>query len=145
MKNRIVKAITTVSAIALLAIALLASINSITVRGYRETDNTAVATKMAAVNGLYEMDSIGIYHIKSVQDYNRVAPILENRDGKLIVEIIDATVLDDQGNGSDAFGFYVEYDTDQFSKGDKVTSVFVYNPDTNYTDDFLYRWDVLTD
>ena len=57
--------------------------------------------------------------------------------------MIDATVLDDDGNGSDSFGFYVKYDSGQFSKGDKVRSVFVYNPDTNYLDDIVCRVDWL--
>lgn len=35
------------------------------------------------------------------------------------------------------------YDSGQYSKGDKVRSVFVYNPDTNYFDDFACRIDRL--
>ncbi len=27
--------------------------------------------------------------------------VIENRDGRIIIELIDATVLDDDGNGSD--------------------------------------------
>ena len=51
--------------------------------------------------------------------------ILENRNGKIIIEVIEATVLDNDGNASDAFGFYVKYENGKYRKGDKVQSVAV--------------------
>lgn len=139
MKNRIIKAIVT-----MVTIAVLAGSNSVTASGYRETDSTiASSSVMAADKGLDKLNNIKVYHTQSIEDYNRLTPILENRNGTMIMEVIEATVLDDEGNGCDRFGFYVKYDSERFSKGDKVKSIFVYNPDTNYTDDFLYRTDIL--
>ena len=37
--------------------------------------------------------------------------ILENRNGKIIIKVIETTVLDNEGNASDAFGFYVKYES----------------------------------
>ena len=72
-----------------------------------------------------------------------MTPILENRNGKIIIEVIDGTVLDDNGNGTDITGKYIKYDSDRFSKGDKVQTAFIYNPKTNSFDDVLYRIDTL--
>ncbi len=77
-------------------------------------------------------DNIHVYHSKTKEDFDRLTSIIENRNGKIIIKMVDATVLNDDGNGSDSFGFYVKYDSGRFSKGDKVRSVFVYNPKTNY-------------
>lgn len=88
-------------------------------------------------------DSIQIYHAKTKEEYDRLTHIIENRNGKIIIEVVNTTVLDDEGNGSDQFGFYVKYDSERFHKGDKVQSIFVYNPETNYLDDILYQTDTL--
>lgn len=88
-------------------------------------------------------DSVQVQHSKTKEDFDRLTSIIENRNGRIIIEMVDATVLDDDGNGSDSFGFYVKYDSGQFSKGDKVRSIFVYNPKTNYLDDIVCRVDQL--
>ena len=88
-------------------------------------------------------DNIHVYHSKTKEDFDRLTSIIENRNGRIIIEMVDATVLDDDGNGSDSFGFYVKYDSGRFSKGDKVRSIFVYNPKTNYLDDIVRRIDRL--
>lgn len=88
-------------------------------------------------------DSVQVQHSKTKEEFDRLTSVIENRNGRIIIELIDATVLDDDGNGSDSFGFYVKYDSGRFSKGDKVRSVFVYNPDTNYFDDIVCRIDRL--
>ena len=84
--------------------------------------------------GIVQMvkDSVQVHHSKTKEEFDRLTSVIENRNGRIIIELIDATVLDDDRNSSDSFGFYVKYDSGQFSKGDKVRSVFVYNPDTNY-------------
>lgn len=74
---------------------------------------------------------------------NVITGILENRQRKIIIEVIEATVLDDDGNASDSFGFYVKYDSGKYEKGDRVQTAFVYNPENNYLDDILYRVDTL--
>lgn len=88
-------------------------------------------------------DNIHVYHSKTREDFDRLTHVIENRNGRIIIEMIDATVLDDDGNGSDLFRFYVKYDSGRYSKGDNVRSVFVYNPDTNYFDDIVCRVDAL--
>lgn len=141
---------------------LLVGCNSITVRGQQDsikannmgsmlgnivssiTDNITVSNEaMAAGHSLHGWDNTEIYFTRTQKDYDAMTEILENRNGNIIIEVIEATVLDDEGNGSDQFGFYVKYDSKRFSKGDKVQSVFVYNPDSNYIDDILYRVDSL--
>lgn len=157
MKNRMVKMI-----MATMTTVLLVGCNSITVRGQQDsikannmgsmlgnivssiTDSITVSNEvMAAGHSLHGWDNTEIYFTRTQKDYDAMTEVLENRNGKIIIEVIEATVLDDEGNGSDQFGFYVKYDSKRFSKGDKVQSVFVYNPDTNYIDDILYRIDTL--
>ena len=157
MKNRMVKMI-----MATMTTVLLVGCNSITVRGQQDsikannmgsmlgnivssiTDNITVSNEaMAAGHSLHGWDNTEIYFTRTQKDYDAMTEILENRNGNIIIEVIQATVLDDEGNGSDQFGFYVKYDSKRFSKGDKVQSVFVYNPETNYVDDILYRVDSL--
>lgn len=88
-------------------------------------------------------NAVVVQHTKTQEEYDRLTHIIENRNGKIIIEIIDATVLDNDGNGSEQFGFYVKYDSNRFSKGDKAKSIFVYNTDTNYLDDIVCRMDSL--
>ena len=157
MKNRMVRMI-----IATMATALLVGCNSITIKGQQDnikadnmgslpdnivssiTDSITVSNEvMATDNGLHGWDNTEIYFTRTQKDYDAMTEILENRNGKIIIEVIEATVLDDEGNGSDQFGFYVKYDAKQFSRGDKVQSILVYNPNTNYVDDILYKVDSL--
>lgn len=157
MKNRIIRLI-----IATMAAVLLIGCNGITAKGQHDsikadnigsivyntvsnvTDDMTVSNEaMAADHSLHGWDNTEIYFTRTQKDYDAITEILENRKGKIIIEVIEATVLDHDGNGSDQFGFYVKYDAKRFSKGDKVQSVFVYNPDTNYVDDILYRVDSL--
>lgn len=157
MKNRIIRLI-----IATMATVILAGCNGIIVRGQHDsikadsigsilhntisnvTDSITVSNEaLAADHSLHRWDNTEVYFTRTQKDYDAMTEILENRKGKIIIEVIEATVLDDEGNGSDQFGFYVKYDSKRFSKGDKVQSVFVYNPDSNYIDDILYRIDSL--
>lgn len=157
MKNRIIRLI-----IATMATVILADCNSITAKGQHDsikadnigsilhntisivTDDITVNNEALATDkGLHGWNNTEIYFTRTQKDYDAMTEILENRKGKIIIEVIEATVLDHDGNGSDQFGFYVKYDAKRFSKGDKVQSVFVYNPDTNYVDDILYRVDSL--
>lgn len=156
MKNRIVRMI-----IATMVTILLIGCNSVTTKGYHDsikadnissilyntvsnvTDNIIASNDVIADNSLHKLDNTEVYFTRTKNDYDAIIEVLENRNGKIIIEVIEATVLDDDGNGSDQFGFYVKYDARRFSKGDKVQSVFVYNPDSNYIDDILYRVDSL--
>lgn len=70
--------------------------------------------------------------------------ILENRNGKIIIEVIEVTIFDNEGNSSNPFGFYVKFENGKYRKGDRVQIVLIYNPDSNYSDNILYMIDSLT-
>lgn len=86
---------------------------------------------------------IHIYHTCTKSDNALLNTLLEQRDGEIIIQIVDGTVLDTVGNGIDNCGYYIHYDTKKFSKGDKVRTVFIYNPNSSTIDDILYRFDTL--
>lgn len=67
--------------------------------------------------------------------------ILVNRQGKLIIEKCVGTVLDDEKNGSLEDGSYISYKSVDCTKGDTVITYLIYNPETNYTDDVIERFD----
>lgn len=84
-----------------------------------------------------------LYYTLTQKDFDALTPILENRNGKIIIEVSNGTVSDSEGNGTDDLGYYRHYDSEKFTSGDYVQSVFVYSPDTNSVDDILYRVDTL--
>lgn len=106
MKNRIVKTVIT-----LLTSTLLLGCNTLEVNK-TESELTAQTIR----NGI-DFGNVEIYHSTSKEEFDRLTPILENRNGKIIIEVIDGTVLDDNGNGTDITGKYIKYDSDRFSKG----------------------------
>lgn len=83
-----------------------------------------------------------VFYIATSDNYDRLIDALECRNGKIIIEVSNGTVTNDNGDGVDVCGYYRHYDMDRFSESDTVQSVFVYNPDSNYTDDILYRIDI---
>ena len=91
-----------------------------------------------------ESDSLTeVFYIGSDSNHEKLLDALENRNEKIIIEVSSGTVLDDAGNGQDICGYYIKYDSERFSAGDQVQSVFVYNPDTNAIDDIVSRTDTL--
>ena len=134
MKKRIVNMILSVVLAAIMECNASAASTSKVLSNDLMNDNVGIGVMQMVKN------SVQVQHSKTKEEFDRLTPVIENRNGRII---IDATVLDDNGNGSDSFGFYVKYDSEQFSKGDKVRSVFVYNPDTNYLDDIVCRVDQL--
>ena len=90
-----------------------------------------------------ESDSLTeVFYIGSESDHDKLLEALENRNGKIVIEISTGTVLDTDGNGQDISGYYRKYDSSRFSAGDRVQSIFVYNPENNFIDDILYRLDI---
>lgn len=138
MKNRRMKAM-----IGVLATVLLVGCNSMTAGKQEETVEASTTDSTTTDDGLNKWDNTEVYYIQNTEDFNALTPILENRNGKIIIEVIEGTVLDSEGNGIDTCGYYVKYDTEKFSEGDKVQTVLIYNPNTNYIDDILYRIDTL--
>ena len=159
MKKRLVRA----------SLAMMVSISVIgcntikTADGTAETDNyidmNTVVSYSGTANGLQlnfrdgtgyyldipqESDSLTeVFYIGSESDHEKLLDALENRNGKIIIEVSSGTVLDDEGHGRDICGYYIKYDSERFSAGNEVQSVFVYNPDTNAIDDIVSRTDTL--
>ena len=71
--------------------------------------------------------------------------ILANRQGKLIIEKCVGTVIDDEKNGAIQNAVsdynYISYADVDCAKGDTITTYLIYNPETNYTDDVIKRFD----
>lgn len=159
MKNRIVKTllamVVTASVIGCNTIKTTDSITKSdsnidmnTVISYSSTAN-GLQLNFADGTGYYmeiaqESDGLTeVFYIGSDGDYEKLLDALENRNGKIVIEITSGIVLDDEGNGQDICGHYIKYDSENFSVGDQIQSVFVYNPETNYIDDILSRTDTL--
>lgn len=142
MKKRIVRTV-----LAMVTSAMMVGCNTTTVGNEVEQTEQAtletLATIQAEQNNI-QFDRVEVYHATNQKEFDNMTKILENRKGKIIIEVVNGTVLDDYGNGTDTLGNYISYDSNRFSKGDKVQSVFVYNPESNYIDDILYRADTLT-
>lgn len=74
----------------------------------------------------------------------------EDRQGQVYVVVNVGTVLDNDGNGQ-LIGSHVDPDYDYISykyvdgadPGDIIYTFDILNPDTNYDDDILYRFDVI--
>lgn len=125
-------------------------LNMDTIIGYSGT-STGLQLYTEDDNGYYleienkQISATQVYYTLTKDEFNALTPILENRNGKIIVEVTQGTVLDADGNGKDTCGNYIHYDMDKFSVSDRVESVFVYNPETNAIDDILYRVDTLAE
>lgn len=137
MRNRIVKVMAMV-----LATVMLTGADCTTAGEQTETRANGITDNVLSdtIDNMIAWDNTEVYFTRTKADYDRITEILESRQGKIIIE---ATVLDDEGNACDDFGFYVKYDSGKYEKGDRVQTAFVYNPETNYLDDILYRVDTL--
>lgn len=76
---------------------------------------------------------------------------LENRKGKIIIEKCIGVVENSDGDGKvlncyDSNYDYISYrSVEDFQVGDTILTYLIYNPDTNYTDDILERFDYVID
>lgn len=76
---------------------------------------------------------------------------LENRKGKIIIEKCIGVVENSDGDGrvlncADPDYYYISYrSVEDFQEGDTILTYFIYNPDTNYADDILERFDYVID
>lgn len=142
MKKRIVRTV-----LAMVTSVMMVGCNTTTVGNEVEQTEQATLETMATIQAEQnniQFDRVEVYHTTNKKEYDDITEILENRKGKIIIEVVNGTVLDDDGNGTDTLGNYISYESARFSKGDKVQSVFVYNPESNSIDDILYRTDTLT-
>lgn len=106
--------------------------------GMMITSSSMVTTDTVKTTG-FETET---YYVKSQADYERSANAITHKDGKIIIQIVQGTVISDNGDGELDTGGYIKYDAD-LKQGDRVETVLVYNPATNYTDDVMYRADTL--
>ena len=139
MKNMIVKSI-----ISIIGTVLLVGVNGV------RTDKAGINTQSIKHNIEISQDNImshvqgfetEIYYIKSQANYDRCTKAIEQRNGKIIIEVIQGTVIDDYGNGRTDTGDYIRYDG--LEKGTRVETVLIYDPATNYIDDIMYRADTI--
>lgn len=68
-------------------------------------------------------------------------PALRNRNGKVIIAIIQRIVLDSDGKGVTTYGSEILYDMSKFTVGDRIQSTLIYNHENNDIEDILYRID----
>ena len=129
-------------------------ITGMTIPHMIDTENTKTATQSrqetttettvnSSLNGL---DTTGfeteIYYINSAEDFDRCTYAVQNRNGKIIIEVVHAVVSSDNGDARiTADGSYIKYSADDVKIGDTMETVLVYNPSNNYIDDVMYRAD----
>ena len=106
--------------------------------GMMITSSSMVTTDTVKTTG-FETET---YYVKSQADYERSADAITHKDEKIIIQIVQGTVISDNGDGELDTGGYIKYNAD-LKQGDRVETVLVYNPATNYTDDVMYRADTL--
>ena len=109
----------------------------------RRQETTTETTVNSSLNGL---DTTGfeteIYYINSVEDFDRCTYAVQNRNGKIIIEVVRAVIISDNGDARiTADGSYIKYSADDVQTGDTMETVLVYNPSNNYVDDIMYRAD----
>ena len=106
-------------------------------------ETTTETTVNSSLNGL---DTTGfeteIYYINSVKDFDRCTYAVQNRNGKIIIEVVRAVIISDNGDARiTADGSYIKYSADDVQTGDTMETVLVYNPLNNHIDDVMYRAD----
>ena len=108
--------------------------------GMMITSSNMITTDTTKTTG-FETET---YYVKSQADYERSADAIIHRDGKIIIQVVQGTVISDNGDGELDTGGYIKYD-DDLKQGDRVETVLVYNPATNFDDDVMYRADTLVE
>lgn len=112
-----------------------------------------------AVKTSYEDDPVDFYRELSdemalIQLYDSselTYDDLANRNGTLIIEECIGVVETPEKDGrvlnfTDPDYYYISYrGVEDCEVGDVILSYFIYNPDTNYEDDILYRFDYIID
>ena len=106
-------------------------------------ETTTETTVNSSLNGL---DTTGfeteIYYINSVKDFDRCTYAVQNRNGKIIIEVVRAVIISDNGDARiTADGSYIKYSAVDVQTGDTMETVLVYNPLNNHIDDVMYRAD----
>ena len=93
-----------------------------------------------------EMEIIQIYDSADL-----TMEMLQNRNGKIIIEKCIGIVTDDKGNGKllncrNPEYYYISYkEVPNANFGDVIVTYFVYDPSTNIEDDIMERYDIIID
>lgn len=115
--------------------------------------------KVEAAEKSVEADSLDFYRelseeigvIEIIDSADLSLEDLENRKGKIIIEKCIGVVENSDGDGrvlncADPDYYYISYrSVEDFQEGDTILTYFIYNPDTNYADDILERFDYVID
>ena len=74
------------------------------------------------------------------------ADILNNRNGNIVMEKCIGRVTSENGDGEILNGNgYISYTGINAKKGNVILTYFVYNPDSNFEDDIISRFDYIID
>lgn len=88
-------------------------------------------------------------NISIINSYDLTIEELQSRNGKLIVEVVIGQVdnfVTGAGHQLDNPNFYISYKgVEGISNGNIICTYFIYNPENNYEDDILYRYDYVID
>ena len=102
-------------------------------------------TPAKAIDYYAHAESFSLVEIIDIQ--HLTTEMLESRNGKLIIErvvgmVTDAEPGDGRIIGGDDYYNYISYsNVNGISNGDVICSYFIYNPDNNYVDDIIMRFD----
>jgi 3'-phosphoadenosine 5'-phosphosulfate sulfotransferase (PAPS reductase)/FAD synthetase len=86
---------------------------------------------------------IKVFYTNTTEELDSMYNFLENRNGALVIEISNGTVVDTEtGEGITDSGYYIHYPENKYNNGDRILSIFIYNPLNNSTDDIIKRIDI---
>lgn len=130
----------------IILVALIAAFPT-TAKAVNAEQEPSADPNMEFYNKLVEdLDIVNIYDTDEL-----TGEMLENRNGSIIIEKTIGIVLNDEGDGKilntdDDYYNYINYSRVEGAKeGDIILTYCVYNPDTNYVDDILLRFDYIID
>ena len=76
--------------------------------GMMITSSSMVTTDTVKPTG-FETET---YYVKSQADYERSADAITHRNGKIVIQVVQGTVISDNGDGELDTGGYIKYDAD---------------------------------
>lgn len=129
----------------LLAIAIMLGICVLFLIGCRAVSpNAATETEMDYYTYAEDLELI-----KVINSPDLTSEMLTSRNGKLIIEQAVGIVTDEKtgaGHLLEDPSYYISYRrVNGVQKGDIICTYFVYNPDSDYEDDILLRFDYIID
>ena len=106
---------------------------------------SASESKISAENYYTQTDHIQIIDTSDINAWQ----IIESRNGNIIIEKVIGIVDDAEtgaGHQLDNADYYISYNSvDNIRKGNIICTYFIYNPETNYADDIICRFDYIID